>query len=270
MAECKEFKKLRKHKQQEFVNHLFTDLNQLYVSNPKGYMDLVKSLRDGTFDKSVTNPTSHVSPEKWQEHFQSLLGPPVPRSPSEEELIDYVKQNCDALKSELDRHFSKAELLTAISGLSNNKAICADRVSNEMLKVDKLVIWKQLLFLFKNILSSTIFPTEWRKSILTPLHKSDLLSDPNNIRGLAVGSCLGKLFSKLLQRRLEDKCVHERLIDRCQGSGRKGSRTADHLMIVRFLIDKYVNHRKGRLFHVFFISKRHLTLFQETCFFIHF
>ena len=256
MTESKEFKRLRKHKQKQFVNHMFTELDQLHLSNPKGYMDLVKSLRDGTFDKSVTDPTSHVSPDKWRDHFQGLLGPTVPQSPTEEELTEYIRLNCDALKSELDRPFTRTELLAVISGLPNNKAICFDRVSNEMLKAGKLVIWKQLLFIFNNILSSTLYPTEWRNSILSPLHKSDLLSDPNNFRGLAVGSCLGKLFNKLLHKRLENKCERENLIHECQGSGKKGSRTADHLMIVRFLIDKYVNHGKGRLFACFFDLKK--------------
>ena len=256
MSESKEYKKLRKQKQKQFVDHIFTELDQLHTSNPKAYMDLVKSMRDDTFDKSMPDPTSHVSPEKWREHFKGLLGPHIQLSPSEEDLFNYVRDNCDVLKSELDQPFTRSELLAAITGLSNNKAICFDRVSNEMLKASKLVIWKQLLFLFNNILTSTVYPTDWRDSILFPLHKSDILSDPNNFRGLAVGSCLGKLFNKLLHRRLEEKCERERLIDRCQGSGRKGSRTADHLMIVRFLIDKYVNHGKGRLFACFFDIKK--------------
>ena len=158
--------------------------------------------------------------------------------------------------------------MAAITGLANNKAVCFDRVSNEMLKASKLVIWRQLLLLFNNTLSSTVYPTDWRDSILVALHKSDVLSDPNYFRGLAVGSCLGKLFNKLLHCRLEKKCESEKLIDRCQGSGRKGSRTADHLMIIRFLIDKYVNHGKGRLFACFFDIKkafdtvpRHLLLY---------
>ena len=87
---------------------------------------------------------------------------------------------------------------------------------------------------------------------MTPLHKSEDLSDPKNYRGIAVSSCLGKLFNKLLNTRLENKCVKEDLISDCQGSGKKGSRTADHLFIIRFLIDKYVNGSGKKLFACFF------------------
>ena len=110
-----------------------------------------------------------------------------------------------------------------------------------MLKSSKLIITNQLLKLFNCILSQSIYPSAWNKSILTPLHKSGELSDTNNFRGVAVSSCLGKLFNKILNTRLEQKCVREGLINDCQGSSKKGSRTADHLLVIKFLIDKYVS-----------------------------
>jgi HrpA-like RNA helicase len=100
MSESKQYNKLWKQKQKQFVDNMFTELDQLHASNPKAYMDLVKSMRDGTFDKSMPDPTSHVSPEKWREHFQGLLGPHIQLSPSEEVLSKNVRDNCDVLKSE--------------------------------------------------------------------------------------------------------------------------------------------------------------------------
>ena len=79
----------------------------------------------------------------------------------------------------------------------------------------------------------------------------DHKSEPNNFRGISVSSCLGKLFNKLLQRRLEKHCNKNNFISDAQGSGKAGSRTSDHLLIVRFLIDKYVNHGGSKLFTCF-------------------
>ena len=93
MTESKTIKKLRKHKQKQFVDHMFGELDELHSSNPKGYMDLVQSMRDGSFDKKMSDSTSHVSPETWRQHFQDLLGPPVQQTPDEDELIDYVQSN---------------------------------------------------------------------------------------------------------------------------------------------------------------------------------
>ena len=228
------------------------NFDAMHKSNPKGYMDLVKSLRDGSFDKKVAETTSQVSPESWKNHFQDLLGPNVEQTLSQEELINFVSANCDKNKSCLDQPITKCEILRAISGLKNNKAISFDRVSNEMIKSSKLIISNQLLYLFNGILSSSIYPSAWSNSILTPLHKSGELSDPNNFRGVAVSSCLGKLFNKILNTRLENKCLTEGLINDCQGSSKKGSRTADHLLIIRFLIDKYVNASGKTLIACFF------------------
>ena len=250
--ESKAYKKLRKSKHKEYVDNMFRQLDQIQSSNPKGYMDLVKSLRDGTFDKKVADTTSHVSPVKWREHFQSLLGPPVPQAPAEDDMLSYIQLNCEKARSELDLPFSRSELITAISALKNNKATSFDRITNEMLKIGKLVLVNQLLSIFNCILSSAVYPTAWKQNILTPLHKSGPLDDPGNFRGIAVCSCLGKLFNKLLQTRLEGKCERESLICPGQGSGRKGSRTSDHLMIIRFLIDKYVNVGGKKLFACFF------------------
>ena len=170
-------------------------------------------------------------------------------------MTAFVQQNCDKARSCLDQPFTRTELL-AIKGLKNNKAISFDLVSNEMLKTSKLIISSQLLNIFNSILQSTTYPSVWKKSILTPLHKSESLTDPSNFRGVAVNSCLGKLFNKLLQSRLEKKCIKEGLINNSQGSGKRGSRTADHLMIIRFLIDKYVTVGGKKLYSCFFDIRR--------------
>ena len=92
--------------------------------------------------------------------------------------------------------------------------------------------------------------------ILSPLHKSSEKSEPNNYRGLAVSSCLGKLFNKILQRRLDNFCKKNNFISDFQGSGKSGSRTADHLLIVRCLFDKYVKHQGKHLYACFVDIKK--------------
>ena len=169
----------------------------------------------------MAETTSHVSPDSWRDHFSGLLGPSVPQSRSDDELIAFVEQNCEAAKSGLDMPFSRSELLASISALKSNKAVSFDMISNEMLKSSKLTITNQLLSLFNSILSTSVYPSAWKKCILTPLHKSEDLSNPNNFRGIAVSSCLKKLFNKVLNTRLENKCLKEGLINDCQGSGKK-------------------------------------------------
>jgi hypothetical protein len=203
VRETKDFKRVRKLKKKQYVDQMFVELDMLHKSNPRGYMDLVRSMRDDSFDKQVSDSTSQVSPDSWRNHFKGLLGPSVQPSPRNDEMTAFVQQNCDKARSCLDQPFTRTELLATIKGLKNNKAISFDLVSNEMLKTSKLIISSQLLSIFNLILKSTIYPSVWKKSILTPLHKSDSLTDPSNFRGVAVNSCMGKLFNKLSPSRLK-------------------------------------------------------------------
>ena len=170
-------------------------------------------------------------------------------------MSNFISKNCDHFKSELEVIFTRSEILEGITSLDNNKASSFDRISNEMLKTGKLVMCKPILHLFNSILNSTIYPSKWKPDILSPLHKSGEKSDPNNFRGISVSSCFGKLFNKILQKRLEKFCVKNKIISETQGSGKAGSRTSDHLLIVKFLVDKYVK-KQGKRLYVCFVDLR--------------
>ena len=119
MQEAKNIKCLQEQKTKQYVEAMFSELDGLHNSNPQAYMDLVRSLRDGSFDKKVSDSTSHVSPQKWHNHFQGLLGTVLAQSNAKEEMFSYVERYCNTVKSSLDEPLSRPELLSAISSLKN-------------------------------------------------------------------------------------------------------------------------------------------------------
>lgn len=167
-------------------------------------------------------------------------------------MSEYIERNSANISSELDEPFTKKELMSALKVLKNNKASSFDKISNEMLKSGANTLNKPLLLLFNTILLNNIYPSSWKLDILGPLHKSGPKDDPNNFRGICVSSCLGKLFNTLLRNRLEQKCSNEDWMDRCQISGKKGARTSDHLLVLHFLIKKYLKCGSKKLFVCFF------------------
>ena len=250
LAASKQYKKLLKLKQKLFVDKMFEELDSFKNSNPRGYMNVIKSLKSGAFDKTISDDSSFVSPNTWQSHFQKLLGPPVPTE-CDKDLSQFVESHIDNFSSELDQKITKTELISCISHLDNNKATGFDKISNEMLKTGRLILVEPILSLFNAVLENSIYPKSWSLDILTPLHKKNEKSDPNNFRGIVVSSCLGKLFNKILQKRLEKFCNEKNIINDIQGSGKANSRTCDHHLILRFLIDKYVNGQGKKLFACF-------------------
>ena len=250
MAAAKQYKKLLKSKQKLFVEKIFEELDSFKNSNPHGYMNVIKSLKSGAFDKTICDDSSFVSPDTWQSHFQNLLGPPIPTE-CDRDLSQYIAAHIDNFSSELDQKITKTELISCISKLENNKATGFDKISNEMLKTGKLILADPMVSLFNSVLENSIYPKNWSLDILTPLHKKNEKSDPNNFRGIVVSSCLGKLFNKILQKRLEKFCNEKKIINDIQGSGKASSRTSDHHLILRFLIDKYVKGQGKKLFACF-------------------
>ena len=96
---------------------MFVELDAMHKHNPKGYMDLVRSLRDRTFGKKkFLRP-----PQKWKDHFEGLIGPKVQQCTTDEELVLFIEQNCDQGKSCLDKPFTRSEVLaTSYSVIVND------------------------------------------------------------------------------------------------------------------------------------------------------
>ena len=93
-------------------------------------------------------------------------------------------------------------------------------------------------------------------------------TDPNNFRGIAVASHFGKLFNAILKNRLQAFCDSNLIIKPEQISGKKGARTADHMTVIRFLIEKYALKGEKRLYACFFdLRKAFDTVDRVTLFF---
>ena len=250
--ESKEYRNIVKRKQKDFLSNIFDQLEHVHNANPREYMDMVRSLRQGSFDKKTPSDTAAIGPQEWFDHFQELLGSVRPETDQEQIMRDYITTHAASLSSELDNPISRDELLKCIRKLKNNKATGFDCISNEMLKYSTDTLSRPLLLLFNTILQHNIYPESWKNDILNPFFKSGVKTDCNNFRGLCIGSCLGKLFKSILRLRLEEKCEKDNLIPKEQCSGRRKSRTADHLLVFQHIITKYVKNQKKTLFVCFF------------------
>ena len=60
----------------------------------------------------------------------------------------------------------------------------------------------------------------------------------------------------MLKNRQESFLDDKNCLSNNQGSGKKGSRTSDHLMVIKFLIDKMVKKGKKRLYACFVDVKK--------------
>ena len=199
--------------------------------------------------------TSSIPPSSWHSHFSNLLAKKIDPE-TQKKLKELIQENVDNFQNELSDPFSGLELLCALKELKNNKASSFDRISNEMLKTGGKILKTAFLYLFNSIRVSSLYPSLWKKYILHPIHKSEEKDDPDNFRGISIASCFGKLFTRMLKNRLQAFCDKKNLISNIQRSGKKCSRTSDHLMVVKFLIDKIVKGERKKLYACFVDIKK--------------
>ena len=115
-----------------------------------------------------------------------------------------------------------------------------------MIKASAPIILPFLVIFFNKILETKEYPDEWAVGIITPIHKSGEIDDPDNYRGITINSCLSKLFTLLLNNRLKNFISKEDALKFNQKAFKKGFRTADHVLTFKKSLYKcFVDFRKA-------------------------
>ena len=84
-----------------------------------------------------------------------------------------------------------------------------------------------------------------------PIFKGGDAFDPNNFRGISISSCLGKIFNRALNKRLQNEIEHNTQLKDTQAAYRRDYSTTDQIFIVNSLLNKYVRCKKKKLYACF-------------------
>ena len=107
------------------------------------------------------------------------------------------------------------------------------------------------LKLFSNILNTGFIPDDWLKGIVKPIfkNKGDRLK-PENYLPITILSCIGKLFTSVLNLRLTTFLDTHDILNENQAGFRKEYSTVDHIHVLNTLIETLKNQKK-KLFCAF-------------------
>lgn len=233
-------------------------------SNPKEFWKLLENLN--IKGHNYTDPSDSVPAQAWQDHFSCLLNEnkTLKFDNSTQKLVDEFINNYDMkpLTKNInnDYRITEEEIIKCIRQLKSGKSSGTDGIKNKMLKVATPYIMCHLVKLFNSILNSGKFPANWSHSLITPIHKSGKMEDPNNYRGIAVTSCLGKLFISVLVNRLDLFCDQYKLMMMYKVVSEK---TVEPVIICLYLIvsSESLNMRKRHYILVLLTLQRLLTPF---------
>ncbi len=152
---------------------------------------------------------------------------------------------------DLNESITESEILRAINQVHANRASGPDGVGIVFYKNTATLIVPYLLRLFNDIFNSGNIPDTWGESIITPIHKAGLKSDPGNYRGISLINGLCKIVTYILNNRLQSWCNDNSILDESQAGFRKHYSTVDNIFSLMSVTQKYVSRPRGRFYCIF-------------------
>ena len=140
----------------------------------------------------------------------------------------------------MNDEITEEELLDVIKNLKNNKLTGLDNILNEYLKNSTPELTQIYCKIFNIVLYTGTLPENWTIGMIKPGYKSkgDKM-DHDNFRAITLISCLGKLFTSMINSRLTFFANEISLISKNQAGFRKGYSTTDKLFALHSLISLY-------------------------------
>ena len=239
-------KKLKKEHLQKQLNQLISclDTNEMW-----NILSDIKGKKSG-----APIPISDL-----HSHFSSILND-VPKNVSESKLnslqekILSFRENKSATTDSVSvpiANYSPLKLCKLAKKLKNGKSTFKDGFVNEVIKFSINDMSPVFVKLFNLIENSGSYPSAWNTSFLVPLHKSGCKSDPDNFRGLAVGSNVSKFYSLCLYDKLINFVESNNLLSPQQFGFRENFRTNDAMFVLRSLISAYKNRGSKPVYSCF-------------------
>ena len=137
-----------------------------------------------------------------------------------------------------DRPITREEVLLAIQRLKNGKAAGPDGIIGEFFKHAGHLAVDFLVKLFNVLFERGIYPDSWTESIIIPLFKKGNQNDPDNYRGISLCDICSKLYSSIINNRLQEWIEQNNLTGECQAGFRKDYSTVDHMFTLMAMIQK--------------------------------
>ena len=149
---------------------------------------------------------------------------------------------------------NEEECNRAIRGMKRGKAVGEDRIANELITQGGAQLWGAIAKVFEQIRQEEWIPPDWKGERVTLLHKGKSRLSLDNYRGIAIGSNMCKIFTKIIRARIQKVAEEQGILGEMQNGFRKGRSANDNLMVLSYLIERAQRGGKrggGEMFLVF-------------------
>ena len=130
--------------------------------------------------------------------------------------------------------------------LNPNKAHGHDKINIRMLKICRNSLCRPLELIFNNCLANGIFPSDWKKGNMLPVHKKN---DKNNYPPISLLPMCSKILEQVIFNEIFGFFIENDLIAQHQSSFKPGDSCSFYQ-----LLRKYTNHLMKVLMFVVYLA----------------
>ena len=198
-------------------------LKTMRTKNPKEFWKIL--------NKSKRKEQPDIPVDTFFEFYKELNQKPNQKDTPN--LPEPEVQETNQINEEINKYIDKNEILNCIKKLKCNKASGEDYITNEYIKATATQFINIYEKLFNVIFDTGIIPDIWLIGSIKPIFKNKGNKyDPNNFRPITILSCLGKLFTSILNDRLNTFSEEFKVLNESQCGFRKQYSTIDSIFIL--------------------------------------
>ena len=212
-------------------------LKTMRTKNPKEFWKIL--------NKSKRKEQPDIPVDTFFEFYKELNQKPNQKDTPN--LPEPEVQETNQINEEINKYIDKNEILNCIKKLKCNKASGEDYITNEYIKATATQFINIYEKLFNVIFDTGIIPDIWLIGSIKPIFKNKGNKyDPNNFRPITILSCLGKLFTSILNDRLNTFSEEFKVLNESQCGFRKQYSTIDSIFILYFVLSWTLKKRSTK------------------------
>lgn len=233
-TQSKNYKTAMKSFFRKFKKNNIKKMRKLKNSDPRKYWKILNGNKSNDIKASLDDLYTHFKNVNFSETIDEDDPP--------DNLYTHATENSAEI---LNSDISSEEIEKAAKHLKNNKACGIDHIVNEHIKATLPHMKHIYVKLFNIVLNSGFIPKSWTTGIINPIFKNK--GDPKNAenyRPITLLSCFGKLFTAVLNTRLQTFLDANDIINDYQAGFRSGFSTVDNTFILHTLIQLQRNSKQ--------------------------
>ena len=209
--------------------------------------------------KDAPKKQTNLSVNDFFVYFKSVSKPENYTFIPDDDVYEYLRLYNNGIFRELyfedlSNIITEGEVKTAIKQLKCGKAAGDDLLINEFYIHGCDILCNKICALFNIVFESGNFPSAWSSGTIVPVHKKGSINCVENYRGITLLSTLGKLFTRVLNNRLNFWSETYGILNDSQMGFRKGYSTTDCIFTLHSIINLTIS--KGSRLYCLFIDFR--------------